>query len=380
MMIARIFLSLVALATAALAADVSVVRLPGGGFKPSAAVDDRGTMHVVYFSGKADRGDAFYVTSRDGGAIFSTPLRVNSQPGSVLGVSGIRGPKLALGANGRAHVLWNGTGIAQPRGPLNPQMPAESPFNGTPLLYSRLGADGRSFEPQRNLMRKTCSLDGGGTIAADGETVVAVWHAATPEQTGETSRAVWLARSTDGGATFAEETNLLPTQTGACACCSVAAGKLADGSFAVIYRSAETTMKRDLRLLVSRDGLKTFTLRTLAEERSGTCPMSSAFVASSSGAWEVQGRIFLGDLAKPESAREISSGSGNKHPSIATNARGETLVAWTVGTGWNRGGAIAWQIFERDGKAATSGRADGLPANGTVAAVTRPDGGFAVIY
>ena len=46
--------------------------------------------------------------------------------------------------------------------------------------------------------------------------VYAVWHAipADGSAKGEEGRAVWLARSDDDGATFADEKNILPEATG----------------------------------------------------------------------------------------------------------------------------------------------------------------------
>ena len=54
---------------------------------------------------------------------------------------------------------------------------------------------------------------------------------------------------------------------------------------------------------------------------------------------------------------------------------------WTEGTGWQRGGALAWQIFGADGKpAAAPQRRDGVPVWGLAAAVAEPDGSFTVVY
>ena len=146
---------------------VALARVPGGGMKPDIAVDARGTLHMVYFKGKTDAGDAFYVKSTDGGANFSQPLQINSQPGSVQGIGNNRRPRLALGKDGRVHVLWNGSSIAQPRGPLFQAMAADSPYNSMPLLYARLNDAGTAFEAQRNLMKRSAALDGGSAIAAD---------------------------------------------------------------------------------------------------------------------------------------------------------------------------------------------------------------------
>ena len=41
---------------------------------------------------------------------------------------------------------------------------------------------------------------------------------------------------------------------------------------------------------------------------------------------------------------------GSKHPRIAIASSGETLMVWTEGTGWARGGSLAWQLFDPSGK------------------------------
>jgi len=37
-------------------------------------------------------------------------------------------------------------------------------------------------------------------------------------------------------------------------------------------------------------------------------------------------------------------------PALAVNARGEMILAWTEGTGWQRGGALAWQVYDKAGQ------------------------------
>jgi hypothetical protein len=56
-------------------------------------------------------------------------------------------------------------------------------------------------------------------------------------------------------------------------------------------------------------------------------------------------------------------------------------MAWTEGTGWQRGGAVAWQVFDANGKPTEEkGRlAEGVPTWSLVAAVAGGDGSF-VIY
>jgi hypothetical protein len=72
---------------------------------------------------------------------------------------------------------------------------------------------------------------------------------------------------------------------------------------------------------------------------------------------------------------------GAKHPVTATNRRGETLLAWTEGTGWQRGGKVGWQIVNSSGAVvAGEEHRDGLPVWGTVAVSADPDNGFTVVY
>jgi hypothetical protein len=101
------------------------------------------------------------------------------------------------------------------------------------------------------------------------------------------------------------------------------------------------------------------------------------------GAWENNGQVFFArvDRAVPPDPAPGAT-QGRKHPALAQNAAGETLLAWTEGTGWQRGGALAWQLYGRDGKpVAEAGRLEGgIPTWGLAAAVARPDGGFLLIH
>src|SRR4051812_49337071 len=185
------------------ATAVELVRVPHGGIQPEAALDGSGTLHLLYFAGEARAGDLFYVRSTDFGRTFSAPIRVNSQEGSAIATGTIRGGQLAIGRTGRVHVGWNGSDAARPRGLVNPESgKAEAPF-----LYSRSNANGTAFERQRNLTKQSYGVDGGGSIAADEDGhVYAAWHALPVDgANGEDQRRVWIARSGDDGATFAEE-------------------------------------------------------------------------------------------------------------------------------------------------------------------------------
>jgi hypothetical protein len=61
--------------------------------------------------------------------------------------------------------------------------------------------------------------------------------------------------------------------------------------------------------------------------------------------------------------------------------RGETLLVWTEGTGWKKGGTLAWQVFDRGGKPTTEkGTAESVPVWGLPTAVALLNGEFTIIY
>jgi hypothetical protein len=47
------------------------------------ALDERGVLHLIYFTGEPQGGDIFYVRRDAGKTEFTSPLRVNSKPGSL---------------------------------------------------------------------------------------------------------------------------------------------------------------------------------------------------------------------------------------------------------------------------------------------------------
>ena len=102
-------------------------------------------------------------------------------------------------------------------------------------------------------------------------------------------------------------------------------------------------------------------------------------------AWETKGQVSYA-LVDPETlvpSRPVSpAGGGNrKHPAIAANAKGETIVVWAEDTGWNRGGSLAWQIFSPSAERPEPGRVEGgIPVWGLPAVVALPDDRFLVIH
>jgi hypothetical protein len=358
---------------------VNVVRTPHGGLQPQAVLDGQGVLHLVYFKGDPAAGDLFYVRRATGRLDFSDPLRVNSQPSSAVAVGTIRGGQLAVGKDGRVHVAWNGSNKAQPR----------SPVGGFPMLYARLNDAGTAFEPQRNLMQRSGVLDGGGTVAADatGHVYVA-WHALKADSPrGPEHRQVWVASSADEGKTFGPEVVANPRPMGACPCCGMRAFVDAAGTTRLLYRAATEGVHRDMVLLTSADRGQRFDAVVLDRWEINDCPMSSEAFAEGSGgvfaAWETRGQVYFARLGKDVSpVAAPGDGRGRKNPALAVNGRGEVLLAWTEGTGWQRGGALAWQVYDRSGRpTAARGRIPGaIPMWGLPTAVAERDGTFTLLH
>ena len=367
---------------------VSLVRVPGGGIQPEAVVDAQGTMHVLYFAGEPGSGDLFYVRSKDYGQTFSTPIRVNSQAGSAIATGTIRGGQIALGRGGRVHVAWNGSDAASPKGLINPANGQPS----APFLYARSNADGTAFEPQRNLTTRSYGIDGGGSIAADARgNVYASWHSlAAGGESGEDHRAVWIARSTDAGATFAAEQPAWREPTGACGCCGVRMFAGPSDMLYLLYRSATAMTHRDIFLIESSDQGRTFRGSRVHPWEIAACPMSSMSIAAAAskvfGAWETAGQVYFGAIDSKSARIPVpipapGEGGTRKHPRLATNANGDVLFVWTEGTAWARGGALAWQMFDASGRATNvKGTAPGIAVWSVAAPAASGDHRFVILY
>jgi hypothetical protein len=361
---------------------VSLERTPGGGIQPQAAVDETGTLHLVYYQGKPEGGDVYYVR-RSRGQPFGKPLRVNGRPGSAVAIGSVRGAHLAVGRGGRAHVAWMG---GQGAAPALVQGRRE-----TAMLYTRLDDQGAAFEPERNLLTWAAGLDGGGSVAADPRGGVYVaWHASAPgNQAGEAGRAVFVASSNDEGRTFARETQASRQPTGVCGCCGMRAFADSQGRLFLLYRAASNEVERGMSLLAAPTRGEPFQLLGLSQWRLSTCPMSSATMTEAGGsvlaAWESQDQVWFCTVARnPLRVGATVHPVGDaprKHPSIARNRAGETLLAWTEGTGWEKGGAVVWQCFDQAGSPlGQAERREGVPVWSLASAVALPEGGFIIFY
>jgi hypothetical protein len=134
--------------------------------------------------------------------------------------------------------------------------------------------------------------------------------------------------------------------------------------------------------LLSRDRGVTFQHTVLDDWKLSSCPMSAASVVLPEAgepimAWENAGHIAAQGL------KAAPQGDGQKLPVIAAHPKTGTLLAWTEGVGFGRGGTVHWRLTSPGGLVfpeSTAGRAGDLPPHGTVAAVALPDGRFVLMY
>jgi len=282
------------------------------------------------------------------------------------------------------HVSWDGLG----KGATHINLGGKRVY---PLLYTRFNDAGTGFEPERNLITYAAGLDGGGSVAADNQgNVYVTWHAATPGNTnGEAGRAVFVARSSDEGKSFKREEPALAKATGACGCCGMRAFADSSGAVYILYRAAGEKVNRDEILLISRQPGADFEIAHSYKWTVPTCPMSSASLTEGKektlAAWETAGQVYY--AAVNQKTMQISKPISplgpvkRKHPVAVANDAGETLFVWTEGTGWAKGGAVAWQLYDKEGKATSEkGRADGVPVWSLATAFANKDGSFVIVY
>ena len=287
----------------------------------------------------------------------------SGEPGRGVAIGTVRGAQLAVGRGGRVHVAWNGS-----RRPRRPTRWAARPCSTPGPTRPRA-----AFEPRRNLMTRTTGLDGGGSVAADDSgRVYVAWHGQARGSTGEANRRVWVARSTDDGATFAAEEpawdrpdrrlrllrdqgpgrrpgDALPPLPGGHRRRRARRDAPGLGGPGPALRGDHAPALADQRLPDEH-------VRLARRVRPGVL-----------AAWETRGQVCFARLGPPGPARTPVSppggDGGRKHPSMAVNGRGEVLLAWAEGTGWQKGGSLAWQAFDRIGPARSASRAGSIGAS-----------------
>jgi hypothetical protein len=201
--------------------------------------------------------------SHDGGDTFSPPVPVSAQ-GAEVNSHGENSPSLALTPT-EIYALWEQT---NERG-------------RTELMFARSVSFGHSFEQPFSVTDKTeDSFNGFSSLAVapDGE-VYAIWLDGRDKVKPAGTFAVYLAKSTDRGATFGKN---IPVAHGACPCCRVTLAFGRHGEVFVAWRKVFEDDIRDIVVSTSRDGGETFAEPVRVSEdrwKIQGCPHSGAAIA-----------------------------------------------------------------------------------------------------
>ena len=347
--------------------NVSVLRAPDGATLPQVAVDETDTIHLVYYSGSMSFGDLFHATMRPGNRNWSEPQRVNSTPQSVTGLGPTDGGQFTIDPNGRLHVVW---------------------FHRAPprFYYTRSDQTGK-FEPQQVLSRTVeDGVESGPSVAVDHAGAVYVfWHADPVE---DAKRRVYGTVSRDNGANFEPPRTVNLPAAGACACCGIRAIADVQGTISVAYRSAGDNINRDMRLLTSTNQGRTFDDRLIQPWNLGACPVATTTLSNGPQGtvvgWETAGQVYL---ANTEHVEETTLPPGvaefrRKNPTVAVNHRGDTLLAWGDGQGFQSGGQLHWHLFDDHGRPRGQQNSTStlIPPRSVPSAAARADGTFVLVY
>ncbi len=361
---------------------VRFARLPGGGQQPRLAFAADGTPHVLFFRGEGETGDLFLCRTSDEAESFTDAVQVNSSAGAVGAPEGKHGAAIALGPDGRIHVVWTDRGQS--------------------LRYARSEPEGKSFEPERELLPKE-RIGRSAALAVDQSSVFIFYGALDREveEGDEPQASPWLLRSRDGGETF-EEARTVGEKNGMSLDSGLTAHIDADGTLYALYRSAGKLRNeevkaraRDTRLLHSEDSGDTFRSVLVGNwklTRDPRTPAPDLFLGPHRmlAAWEASDQVFWSFInrethksAMPIEPRRGRDAFSRWQPCIAANKKSEVLLAWLEQPvdSPDSDPQVSWQVWEIKTNAPVGNGIAPVPAGKSSPVVLpRSDGGFTVIY
>lgn len=238
----------------------------GAGSDPSLAIRDTGYIYLLHAGGD---GNLWFEVSMDGGDSFGPPLRVNDTPGEVMSHPEAT-PRLVQ-RGGKPYALWG----------------ARTAGGVMKLHFARSTDYGESFG-------KSIAVDPTGpaeqsffnlALAPDG-TLWAVWLDGRDKKLFPGAASVYVARSTDGGASFGPSVR---AATDACPCCRPALAF--DGNRIYLgFRKVYPGDMRDATVTSSDDGGATWAapVRVAVDNwHLNGCPHSGPSLAV------LHGRLFI---------------------------------------------------------------------------------------
>lgn len=338
--------------------------------------------------------DLYVAVSRDGGATFATPVKVNKEAGVVWGQSVSR-PRIVAGPSGIWHVTYTANEV-------------HPGINKTALTthYTRSTDGAASFEAPRRLSTLTDSdmshmIHGGfasaaafGTIvAAPNGSVHAMWidtrHMKSEGDTG----AMYGATSTDNGKTFAPDHELFASNI--CPCCQFMA--IADAQSNILVSARTITGDNIRQGSVARIDAKTGAVSTPvstggAPWQIAACPLKpttmavsgdKVFAAVYNGGEEKPGVMFSASTDGAKSfgpaTHAHADAAVSDAPTIAANDR-HVLLAWHGKTNGPR--RVFYRMYDLNGAPAggITELATGPEAAQYPVASTRADGKFQIAW
>ena len=300
-----------------------------GRYNPYVVSDNRGGFYLAYVERAGGASNVMLRHSSDG-MNFSDPVRVNDVAGDAT-VRNENPPKVATGAQGEVYVCW-----ASERGK----------WKGN-IRFARSTDGGKTFSPAI-----TVNSDGAGAPAGHAFQSIAVdrrgrvyvaWIDERDKRQEDRGAEIWLAVSTDRGKTFSRDRRIL---TDVCECCRTNLQIDAAGNLYLSYRVVPRSgpMYRDIVIARSTDGGKTFAQTVVSEDKweINGCPVAGpSFSFDNRGALTVV--WFMGGDARPGLYYATSTDNGKtfsprrlldpqqklgKRAHTAGLADGSVFVAW----------------------------------------------------
>lgn len=326
-LVALLFLTFARAADAA--PVVRLIDLPDGGSVADAEIDGEGVIHLVYVSlAEGVEQDVLYTQSHDDGATFTDPIRVNANAGEGY-AAGFRGPDVALGADGRVHVIWY-TNAYQ----------AKRPTEDWGVRHAYKDADADAFVGERNISGRPS--DNYSVDANDAGEVSIVWTAGDG----------FVSRSHDGGETFDDAVQI--TTIDPCECCATRVRYVEDGVLQLAYREKGDNL-RNMHIVPISDALATPPRVKLDSEtwEIAACPMTGAYLSAAAdgsnlAAWERKSSVYYGRFdtdGSPLEPAEVTVTDAGRYPVVLAAADGTTLVAWKSDF------ELGWRLYDASGEA-----------------------------
>lgn len=408
---------LLATSLSAVRAEPLVVSLPGqAALAPDVAVGPRGEIAVLWLAkesadsaavkaaeaDKAKHGhthlssmNLYVAVSRDGGASFAAPVRLNRDAGEVWGFAVSR-PRIAYAPDGTLHVSF-------PANEMNATL--GEPVLTTRYLRSRDG--GTRFEAARRLSTLTDAdlstvIHGGfasvaafGTLGVSPDGAVHLYWIDTREmKSAEDYGSLYGVVSRDGGATFSKDGNL--GVKGLCPCCQV---NVAFDAHSLAYLGSRQVTPEGIRestVAVADPATGRFGPRAStggAPWEIAGCPLKPTAVATGAGN-RVYAAAHNGAEQPPAVMFSVSSDGGKQfgpatavHPGAAVSdaptiavVPGAVLVAWHAKAGGAR--HVFHRLYDANGIALGEpleiGSGDEVSQSPSAAA--RPDGRVQLVW